>query len=47
MARLQFQVNRTMGGNAEYADFLPRHEESDAASIDDIAKALGVKKVNR
>lgn len=47
MARLQFQINRTMGGNAEYVDFLPNRGDHDESSISDIAKLMGVKEIRR
>lgn len=48
MARLQLQINRAIGGKAEYDDFLPQYEaQEQAADIGDIAKLMGVKQVKK
>ena len=45
VAVLATQINRALGGKAEMQDFLPYHDEPEAASIDDIAKIFGAVRV--
>ena len=45
VAVLATQINRALGGKAEFHDFLPYHDPPEAASIDDIAKIFGAVRV--
>lgn len=40
MARLRLQINRAIGGNAEYADFLPTYGEPEPEQPITLAEAM-------
>lgn len=46
-ALIATQINRALGGKAEPADFMAHSDEPEGASLDDVAKLMGVKGVKR